>query len=75
MKLINITVEADDRKAGMSIGDLEGFVREAMAAGVYMNSRVEATVGFRGQLQKISIAGSIKEQVRTVDLDGPGDRL
>lgn len=52
--MIQITQAADDRKAGMTLAELSRFLRQAVDAGLPMDTHLGAVVGFRGQLQQVS---------------------
>lgn len=50
---VEIARLADDKKAGMTFGDLKLFLAEAERAGIPDHAPIKATVGFKQQLQRI----------------------
>lgn len=54
---IEIARVADDKKAGMSLGDVRAFLAEVDRAGIPDTALVGATVGFKQQLQKLKVSG------------------
>ena len=51
---IIITAQADDRRAGMTLGELEAFVADALAADLAPSTRIEVTTGFRQQITRLA---------------------
>jgi hypothetical protein len=55
--MIELSRVADDKKAGMSLGDVRAFLDEADRAGLPDGSKVQAEVGFKAQLRKLKVQG------------------
>lgn len=55
----SLIFKAADRKNGMTFGDLREFVADAMLADVPDDTKVEALVGFRGQVTRLEV--TVKE--------------
>lgn len=54
-----IAHRAPDKKAGMTFADLRLFVQDCMHADIPDDTKVEAYVGFRAQIQRIEV--TVKE--------------
>lgn len=50
-------IEATNKKAGLTLGELRLLLQEAMRADMGDGSRVRVTVGFSRQIQRIEIEG------------------
>lgn len=50
-----ITNLAPDKKVGMTLGDVVLFVQDCLRADVPPDTRVEARVGFRAQIQRLDV--------------------
>jgi hypothetical protein len=55
MESITKAVLKQDRKRGMTLGQLVGLVQQAMRDDVPMDSAVSANVGFRSQIHSVTI--------------------
>lgn len=51
-----IVKRAEDKRDGMTLGDLATFCEQAAAAGVDPDTFIKVTVGFRQQLQAVEIS-------------------
>lgn len=49
--------DADDRKAGMTLGELYAFTQEAIGQGIDPRTPVTAVMGWRQQIRTISARG------------------
>ncbi|NHN55793.1 hypothetical protein G9U51_08385 [Calidifontibacter sp. DB0510] len=49
-----LVVDAADRTAGMTLGDIQRFVDQAFRNGFDVTDQVRAKVGFRAQLQQLT---------------------
>lgn len=54
---VQIARTADDKKQGMSVGDVRLFLAEVDRAGLDDTAQVKAVVGFKMQLQKLAAEG------------------
>ena len=58
MESITKAVLKDDRKRGMTLGQLVGLVQQAMHDDLPMGSTLSASVGFRSQIHSVTITPS-----------------
>lgn len=52
--MITIAAKAENPKQGMTLSELSELLKQAVEAGVPLDSRVQATVGWRGQLTSVT---------------------
>lgn len=64
MQQITVSQEAVDRKAGMTLAELEAFVRDARTAGLPGDMPIRVTTGWASQIRMLEVAG--EPQPRTV---------
>ncbi|WP_028265921.1 hypothetical protein [Arthrobacter sp. MA-N2] len=58
MSNIKIEHAADDKKAGMTVGDVFAFAQNALNHDIDPRTPVRVTTGFRMQIQKLEAGGS-----------------
>ena len=54
---ISIKRTASDKRHGLTVAELEVFKLDIDHAGLHSDTRVKATVGFKGQITSIEAAG------------------
>lgn len=60
MTLALIGVEAEDPKTGLTFKELRLFVQEGMRAGMADGAAVGGKLGWRQQVQKLQVTGSVE---------------
>ena len=58
MSNIKIEHAADDKKTGMTVGDVSAFAQNALNHNIDPRTPVKVTTGFRQQIQKLEAGGS-----------------
>ncbi|MGM7776117.1 hypothetical protein ACSVHC_08875 [Arthrobacter sp. KNU-44] len=58
MSNIKIEHAADDKKIGMTVGDVFAFAQNALNHNIDPRTPVKVTTGFRMQIQKLEAGGS-----------------
>ncbi|MEV8149937.1 hypothetical protein AB0O52_17550 [Arthrobacter sp. NPDC080073] len=58
MSNIKIEHAADDKKTGMTVGDVFAFAQNALNHDIDPRTPVKVTTGFRMQIQKLEAGGS-----------------
>ncbi|MCZ9884134.1 hypothetical protein [Arthrobacter sp. B2a2-09] len=58
MSNIKIEHAADDKKIGMTVGDVFAFAQNALNHDIDPRTPVKVTTGFRMQIQKLEAGGS-----------------
>ncbi|MBT8163058.1 MULTISPECIES: hypothetical protein [Arthrobacter] len=58
MSSIKIEHTAEDKKAGMTLGDLWTFAQDALNHNIDPRTPIKVTTGFRQQIQKLEAGGS-----------------
>ena len=53
---VTITYEANDKRQGMTLGELQAFLAEAQRAGLPTTSPVKVTTGWRSQIATLKAA-------------------
>ncbi len=51
---ITITAQADDRRTGMTLGELEAFIAEARSADLGPDTRIIVTTGWNQQIRRLA---------------------
>jgi hypothetical protein len=54
-KTVKVEAEAADKKEGMTLGELDGFVQEAVESGLLTGNTVFVRTGFRNQIQYLRV--------------------
>lgn len=54
---VALTSEANDRKAGLTFGELRAIVTEAMRIDMPDNAKIKIGIGWSQQIQKMEIQG------------------
>lgn len=57
--MILVEYRADDMKAGLTVGELHQALQHIIATGADPRCTIKAVVGFRGQLQKLSVSDPV----------------
>ena len=55
---LGVSIRAVDKKAGMTLDELAGFVQMAMRQGLPGDSKVSCWVGWRSQIQRLEVSSS-----------------
>jgi hypothetical protein len=55
---IRIERTAQDKKTGMTVGDLWAYAQDALTLGIDPRTPVKVTTGWRMQIQKLEAGGS-----------------
>jgi hypothetical protein len=57
MQYMDVTSKAADQKNGMTLRELGAFVQECLRQDIDSEVKVRVQVGFRAQIQKVSVTG------------------
>ena len=54
---ITLVRNTEDKKTGMTVGDLWAYAQDALALGIDPRTPIKVTTGFRMQIQKLETGG------------------